>query len=136
MGTFENLGSVATAALAVVAGIGLLWRPVRTASHFFRQIAAMARAIHGVPEDPQRPGSGTSGLLMRVDAIGTLGAATAAAVAIIQHEVEHNAGGSIKDAVKRLEAATDAIGDRTGEIKTDLATLATRLDHHIDNNAK
>ena len=146
MSDLDTLAAIATSLLAVGAAVGLAWKPVRAASQFFRTVAGMARAVHGVPEDPQRPGSGTPGLLARVDAIGTQGASTAAAVAVIQHEVEHNGGGSIKDAVKRLElsgadisarlsGADKARQDQTVELKTDIANLSTRLDHHIDTAA-
>lgn len=141
-----SLGNVATAVIAMGGAAAILWKPVKVAARFFRMLGSVGRAVHGVLEDPQRPGSGSAGLLSRVDAIGAQGAATAAAVAVIQHEVQHNRGGSIKDAVKRLEEGQLAISERLGtaqtdrlsqtsEIKSDIATLSTRLDNHIDTNA-
>ncbi len=136
-------GSLGTSILALAAAIAVLWRPVHAIRRFVKTVSLATRAIHGEPEDPLRPGSGTPGLLARVDAIGNQGVTTAAAVTVIQHEVSLNGGGSIKDSVRRLETATAAIGERmtsarvdqieqAAEIKSDIAGLARRLDNHID----
>ena len=86
---------------------GALWRYGRPVAGVIRRMTDLADAVLGAPEKRDR-----SGAIIRPAQPGII-----AQVATIHHETTPNHGGSMKDAVRRIE--------QTG------ATTAAKLDEHI-----
>ncbi|WNI20296.1 hypothetical protein [Actinacidiphila sp. ITFR-21] len=90
----------ATAIAAVLALGGLLWRLARPLRRVVRRIEELADDWHGVPA---RPGvEGRPGVMERLSRIEH-------AMGAVVHEVRPNAGGSMRDAMDRVDRRTASI---------------------------
>ena len=111
------LGGTATLILL----IAFFWKPVRVIWRRFREFAAFLDQWNGKPEQKDRAGLVTQhaepGVAARILALEEY-------TSRIHHEVTPNHGGSMKDAVKRIE-------DRGNETAYKLAETTEKLDEHI-----
>ena len=108
-----------TCALILVGGI--LWKPLRVIVRRLREFAAFLDQWNGKPEKRDRADQIIQHAVPGVSArILTLEEKTER----IHHEVTPNHGGSIKDAVKRIE-------DSSKETAYKLAETTEKLDQHI-----
>lgn len=98
------------AAALVGAAAGLISTARRLVA-FLRRIGHLVDDLLG---EPPRPGmeEGRPGLMARVSALEGQLDALQARMEEVRHEVTHNDGGSLKDAVRRIEHALKALTDR------------------------
>jgi hypothetical protein len=89
------------AVVALSGGAALLWRISRAARRLAHRIDEFADDWQGTEPRPGVPGR--SGVMARLDAIERQGAATAARVERIEHELHPNSGSSLRDALDRVE---------------------------------
>ena len=81
------------AAAAVAAGLGLLWRLARTVGRVVGRLDEFVDDWNGTPDRPGVPGR--PGVMTRLDSI--------------EHELHPNSGGSLRDAVDRVDVRTRQI---------------------------
>ncbi|MEW2631775.1 hypothetical protein AB0903_08980 [Streptomyces sp. NPDC048389] len=84
------------AAVAICAGLGLLWRLVRGVRRIATRVDDFVDDWQGTPPRPGVPGR--AGVMERLDGIE-------ARVTRIEHEVRPNSGLSMRDAVDRVDVA-------------------------------
>lgn len=92
------------AAAAVAAGLGLLWRLTRGVRRIVGRVDEFVDDWNGtVP----RPGvAGRPGVMARLDGIERR-------LRSVEHELHPNSGGSLRDAVDRVDARTQQLTDNT-----------------------
>ncbi|MGW7431876.1 hypothetical protein ACWGIN_20295 [Streptomyces sp. NPDC054861] len=82
---------------AIGAALGLIYRATRSVRRLAERLGDVADDWQGVPARPGVPGR--PGVMERLDAIeGKLGA--------VEHELHPNSGGSLRDAVDRVDERT------------------------------
>ncbi|MGW3166992.1 hypothetical protein ACWC9Q_29860 [Streptomyces sp. NPDC001142] len=95
------------AAAAIAGGVGLLWRTTRGARRLAAKLDEFMDDWNGVearPGVPERPG-----VMVRLDRIEEQGTEHAARFDRIEHELDPNSGGSLRDAVDRVDARTQRL---------------------------
>lgn len=89
------------AAIAAVAGmLGLLWRAARPIRRVVRLVEEFAEDWHGIP--PRSGVEGRPGVMQRLERIER-------AMGDVVHEVRPNAGGSMRDAINRVDRRTASL---------------------------
>ncbi|WP_335936607.1 hypothetical protein [Streptomyces sp. PTD5-9] len=97
----------AVAAAAIAGGAGLVWRATRSARRLAVRLDEFVDDWTGVPSRPgvpERPG-----VMTRLARIEQQGDEHAAHLARIDHELHPNSGSSLRDAVDRVDAATQRL---------------------------
>ncbi|MFJ9869047.1 hypothetical protein [Streptomyces sp. NPDC101165] len=84
-------------AAAVGAALGLLYRATRGARRLAERLGDLADDWQGTPSRPGVPGR--PGVMTRLDAIEQQ-------LAAVEHELHPNSGGSLRDAVDRVDERT------------------------------
>ncbi|MFD5251344.1 hypothetical protein ACKI10_18450 [Streptomyces galilaeus] len=104
--TAVDAAVVWSVAAATIAGAALLaWRAVRGLRKLFGRLVDMADDWHGVPERPGVPGR--QGVMVRLLKIEER-------VARVDHELQPNSGGSLRDAVDRVDRRTQTLAPDPG----------------------
>ncbi|MEE1792713.1 hypothetical protein PUR28_18395 [Streptomyces sp. BE308] len=94
------------AAAAIVAGLGLLWQMTRGVRRILGRVDEFVDDWQGVPP---RPGvSGRPGVMARLDGIEER-------LGRVEHELHPNSGGSLRDAVDRVDVRTRQIAADASE---------------------
>jgi hypothetical protein len=92
----DSLVLWSVAAVAIAAGLGLLWRLVRGVRRIATRVDDFVDDWNGVPP---RPGvSARPGVMERLDGIESR-------LASVEHELHPNSGHSLRDAVDRVDVA-------------------------------
>ena len=107
-----------------VGGVAALVTGVTVIGVGVRKVALMVRRVGHFLDDwagqPQRPGvAARPGVIERLSGIeGRLGT--------VEHEVQHNNGGSLKDGARRTEDAVEALASRVEDVSGQVESLARR----------
>jgi methyl-accepting chemotaxis protein len=126
-------GAVATAVVAIVAALGLLWaKVVRPLLRLGRNVATFAEDWYGSPADPDRGIDERPGVMRQLHEI--------------RHELQANSGSTLKDAVRRVENKVGGVAQRQqatiAGIEQHFSEAATRdrrldeLTHTVDQLAE